>query len=322
MPTQIALIGNSTLGNSYARTIIESRPDLELKYIFPNNNLVNIKLPQSIPEIMPIKRILGDPNIKFVILAEEKPQIIKLACEYKKPILLLPTLINSLKSFYQAKCIIKETQTPYHIPIQSKVHSDFQSFKNKLTSTNKNDLDCLSFIKITHNINQYEDYWNKENLHDIDFMQWITDSDVCEVYAKQTTKSLFIQLLLENNCLCNIEITISHIDNKTTPEVVIQTLNKSYKLSEIKEINRDSSKSYLSSNTQSMHLNHLINNIDNKKHCLDLIDHSFNLLAIQKAAKQSLRENKPIRVSSVISNFTCVKNSISPINYFNNYIND
>ena len=47
MPTQIALIGDSTLGNSYARTIIESRPDLELKYMFPSNSLADIKSPQS-----------------------------------------------------------------------------------------------------------------------------------------------------------------------------------------------------------------------------------------------------------------------------------
>ena len=294
--------------------------------MFPSNNLVDIKVPQSIPEIMPIKKILGDPNIEFVILAEDKPQIVQLACDYQKPLLILPSLISSLKTLYQTKCIIQETKTPYHIPIQSKTHSDFQSFKNILNSNNKQNTE-LSFIKITHNINQYSDYWTKENLYDIDFMQWITESNVCEVYAKQTTKALFLQLALENNCLCNIDITISHTETNIAPEITVQTLDNSYKISEIKEINlNESNKSYLASKTQSMHINNLISNIEsvknNKKHSLDLIDHVFNLLAIQKAAKKSLIENKPIRVSSVISNFTCEKNSISPINYINHLIED
>ena len=72
---------------------------------------------------------------------------------------------------------------------------------------------------------------------------------------------------------------------------------------------------YLDPNTQSMHLNQLIQTQDHNTY---IFENFFKLLSIQIAAKQSLKENKPIRINSIIAQINCNQGSILPINYLNN----
>jgi len=307
-PTSVALIGNSDLGNSYAKTIINHRPDIHLKYIYPENNNIDHK---NKSKILDIKSILKDPSVKIIILAEQNLQLIKLACEYNKSIFILPPITQSLNHFYQTKFLLTNTETSYHIPINSKTHTPFQGFKNKIFS--QKEQAEISFINISHQIDNYDNYWATTNLYDIDLIKWLTDSEISEIYTKQTPKALFIQFALTNNCLCNLEITLSHCSNKSHPNIEVQTLDQSYHFSQISEPEHLEQESHFNPNTQSMHLNQLINNNNIKS-----IEHVFKLLSIQIAAKQSLKENKPIRISSILSHFKCAQGSILPINYLDN----
>ena len=307
----VALIGNSEIGNSYATTIIKHRPDVNLKYIYPENNNINkTKTDQK----NSIKNIISDPSVKIIIVAEQNLQLIKLASEYNKSILLIPQITHPLNYFYQVKCILTNNKTPYYIPLNSKIHAPFQNFKNEIFSQ-REDID-ISFIHIAHKIDNYDNYWATSNLHDLELIQWLTNSEINEIYTKKTPKALSIQLTLKNNSICNLEITISHYGNTNKSNINIQTLHKTHMLnSNIICDNSEKKAHYLDPNTQSMHLNQLIQTQDHNTY---IFENFFKLLSIQIAAKQSLKENKPIRINSIIAQINCNQGSILPINYLNN----
>ena len=327
-----ALIGDSLLSRSYAKTIIDSGiksgENLNLKYICqPDQAADKLTDPKWYEKysitLKSINDIMHDPKIGAIILdtrLNNHDQIIKLACLYKKAVFCLPSISNKLEYLYQTKCMVEHANIPFYIALNTKIHSPHQTLVDSLDYT-------PSLIRISHKISSHTNYWQQDNIYDIDLAQWLSNSQIKEVYAKRTPKTLFIQLTLKNLCLCNIELTLTNKDQdqdqdqdkpNSNPLIEIHTNDTIYPL--------EPTTPHISfyPQAQNKHLEEFINLINNSKQDKEVkqntsLNKKLELIAIQLATKQSLKENKLIRVGNILASFQCEKTNLNPINYLTDY---
>jgi predicted dehydrogenase len=316
----LALIGDSPLARTYARTILKYEKSFNLKYICQLNQTADELMDSKWYEkysitLKPINDIMHDPKIDAVILATQlnsQDQIIKLACQYKKAIFCLPSTNRTLKQLYQTKCMVEHAKIPFYLALNTKLHSAHQTLIDSLDSNTP------SLIRISHRINSYSNYWCQNNLYDLDLIQWLGNSQIKEIYARQTPKNLFIQLTLENLCLCNIELTLTDkLNLNSNPFIEIHANDTMHPLESI------TPHMAFDTQTQNKHLEEfvkLINSSMNKEVKQNIsLNKKLELIAVQLAAKQSLKENKLIRVKNILASFQCEKTNLKPVNYLTDY---
>jgi hypothetical protein len=330
-----ALIGDSLLARSYAKTIIDSgiksRENFNLKYICPPNKTTTDKTEEKNIDPAPkwyekysikpktVNEIMHDSEVNAIILdsrLNNHDQIIKLACLYKKAVFCLPSISNKLEYLYQTKCMVEHANIPFYIALNTNVFPHHKTLVDSLEYTQP------SIIRISHKITSYENYWQQDNLYDIDFAQSLGNCEIKEVYAKRTPKNLFIQLTLKNMCLCNLELTITNQDQNTHNS---NPLIEIYSNDTIYPIKPTTPHISFDPQAQNKHLEEFINLIKNSKQEDQKIKQNISLnkklelIAIQLATKQSLKENKLIRVRNVLASFQCDKKNLNPVNYLADY---